>query len=139
MALVGVVEEVEVDELLDLERLRRHILDNLREEVRDVDALRDEGEEALEGVDLVGVEAGVDFFLRDSTRTQTLTRLLTGSRRRHLRSGDRSPPPRRGVARRAEPDNTATTTRRRRGVVGAVSAAPLLPAKFVKLRPMLQT
>lgn len=60
MALVGVVEEVEVDELLDLERLRRHILDDLREEVRDVDALRDEGEEALEGVDLVGVEAGVE-------------------------------------------------------------------------------
>jgi len=27
--LVGVVEEVEVDELLDLERLRRHILDYL--------------------------------------------------------------------------------------------------------------
>jgi hypothetical protein len=33
---------------------------NLREEVGDVDALRDEGEEALECVDLVGVEAGVE-------------------------------------------------------------------------------
>jgi len=60
LALVGVVEEVEVDELLDLERLRGDVLDDLREEVGDVDSLRDEGEESLEGVDLVGVEAGVE-------------------------------------------------------------------------------
>lgn len=33
---------------------------NLREEVGDIDALGDEGEEALEGVELVGIEAGVE-------------------------------------------------------------------------------
>ena len=32
--LLGVVEEVEVDELLDLQRLRRHVLDHLRTHAR---------------------------------------------------------------------------------------------------------